>query len=123
MFDVAQQNTNDKFCKHNEKVQKVEQEYLQSKAKADEVYNKRLPVEKMMIADLKTILKPLKQKDDGPMPVKKKDLLEKYKQWVGRPEPQFVYEAVGLNDGEQEIRNEDDGDDSGDGTGIQTALV
>jgi len=48
----------------------------------------------MTIAELRIMCKHLKRKDVGPMPNKKDELLAKYAEWYGRPEPEFIYDTL-----------------------------
>ena len=52
----------------------------------------------MTNAQLKILLLPLKTKDDGAMPTRKKDMLEAYNKWKDRPPPTFhVHEVAQIN--------------------------
>ena len=44
------------------------------------------------VVQLKTIIAPLKTKNDGAMPTLKKKMLEAYKAWKDRPPPSFTIE-------------------------------
>ena len=43
----------------------------------------------MTIKELTIICKPLKRKEDDKMPNKKDQLIQKYREWSGRPTPSF----------------------------------
>ena len=52
--------------------------------------------EAMTIKELMTICKPLKQKDDGPIPKTKIELIGKYKEWHDRPTSTFDISDVNV---------------------------
>ena len=57
---------------------------------AKKVFEKKQSIENMTIlCELIIVCKPLKNKDDGPMPNKKEALVSKYKEWVSRQPPIF----------------------------------
>ena len=90
VFDVAQDNIQEKINEANNKSKKDKNDYLESKKKAAEIFDRKLTVDKMTIAELKAVCKPIKRKNDGPMPTKKQDLLARFAEWSGRPEPEFL---------------------------------
>ena len=71
------------------KIKNDEKEYNDNVAKAKAVFEKKSNLENMTIKELTIICKPLKRKEDGKMPTKKVDLIQKYKEWTGRPAPTF----------------------------------
>ena len=73
------------------KIQDQEQKYHKERLDADNLLGTGKPLDKMTINELKTLLKPLKMKDDGQMPSKKKDLLACYEKWKNRTPPSFEY--------------------------------
>ena len=93
------------------------------------MFEKKDDVNKMTIKELTIICKPLKQKSDGAMTNKKKDLTAKYHEWVARPAPTFNYEDVECNDHtnvgsmmdvtvvEKVVNNNDDDDDGNKSVG------
>lgn len=54
----------------------------------------------MTIAELKTIAKPLRRKNEGAMPTKKRDLLQCIEKWKNRTPPNF--DIVVTNTGNEE---------------------
>ena len=90
VFDVAQDNIREKINIANNKIKKMEKEYLQNKMKAEDIFSKKHTIEKMTIAKLKAVCKPHKRKADGKMPTKKEDLFAKYREWSARPAPDFL---------------------------------
>ena len=73
----------------NQKIRKDEKIYHENVAKARAIFEKNKRLEDMTIKELTTICKPLKRKDDGKMPNKKNELIAKFNEWNGRPEPIF----------------------------------
>ena len=89
VFDVHKQNLKEKKLKLNQKIRKDEKIYHENVAKARAIFEKNKRLEDMTIKELTTICKPLKRKDDGKMPNKKNELIAKFNEWNGRPEPIF----------------------------------
>ena len=89
VFDVYRENIIEKNQKQIEKIQKDESAYNEQVKKAREVLEKKLTIESMTIRELKIICKPLKRKEDGTMPNKRDELINKYREWSGRPPPSF----------------------------------
>ena len=109
VFDVAQDNIKDKIAKANYKIAKNRKEYLKSKQISDEIFEKKLTIDKMTIKELKAVCKPLKWREDGPMPNKKNQLINKYNEWNGRPAPEFVmHQEDGMMVATEEERDDDD---------------
>ena len=89
VFDIHKQNLQEKKRKLNEKTKKDERIYHENVAKAKAVLETNKKLEDMTIKELTAICKPLKQKEDGKMPSKKNELIEKFREWNGRPAPIF----------------------------------
>ena len=89
VFDVYRENIIEKNQKQIEKIKKDENTYNEQVKKAREVFEKKLTIESMTIRELKIICKPLKRKEDGMMPNKRDELINKYREWSGRPPPPF----------------------------------
>ena len=89
VFDVHMENKKDKMNEMITKIKNDEKEYNDNVAKAKAVFEKKSNLENMTIKELTIICKPLKRKEDGKMPTKKVDLIQKYKEWTGRPAPTF----------------------------------
>ena len=69
---------------------KLEKEaYIEMKAEEGKVLAKNKKLEDLTLKDLKSLVKPYKTKDDGAMPSKRKDLIQKYHLWKNRPPPLF----------------------------------
>ena len=71
------------------KMKMDEKEYYNNVEKAKAVFEKKSDIQSMMIRELTIICKPLKRKQDGKMPTKKVELIQKYNEWKGRPVPSF----------------------------------
>ena len=84
-----------------------EKNYYEQVSKAEDVFNKKKTIESMTIKELTIICKPLKRKEDGKMPNKKDQLIQKYKEWSGRPTPSFKVDHL----------QDDFGNDIDDNTG------
>ena len=89
VFDIHQENEKQKKKEMIEKIKKDEKEYLENIANAKIVFEKKKDLKSMTIKELTIVCKPLKKKEDGKMPTKKKELIQKYKEWDGRPPPSF----------------------------------
>ena len=94
VFDVHKHNLKEKKKKLNEKTKKDEKIYLENVAKAKAIFETNKTLEDMTIKELTTICKPLKRKEDGKMPNKKKELIEKFHEWNGRPAPIFEVDEI-----------------------------
>jgi len=89
VFDIHMENMEDKRKEAITKIKKDEKEYYDNVAKAKEVFDKKTDLQSMTIRELTIICKPLKRKEDGKMPTKKVELIQKYNEWNGRPIPSF----------------------------------
>ena len=83
VFDVHRENLEDKNKELIEKIKKDEKNYYEQVRKAEEVFEKKKTIETMTIKELTIICKPLKRKEDGKMPNKKDQLIQKYREWFG----------------------------------------
>ena len=72
MFDVHKHDLKEKKKRLNEKTKKDEKIYLENVAKAKAVFETNKMLEDITIKELTTLCKPLKRKEDGKMPNKKK---------------------------------------------------
>ena len=89
VFDVYKENLEEKNKQMIEKIKNDEKNYYEQVRQAEEVFNKKKTIETMTIKELTIICKPLKRKEDGKMPIKKDQLILKYKEWSGRPTSSF----------------------------------
>ena len=89
VFEVCRENHEDKIKSEIEKMKRDEIQYNINVENAKKVFEKKGSIENMTIRELTIVCKPLKNKDDGPMPNKKEALISKYKEWVGRQPPIF----------------------------------
>ena len=108
VFDVHKHNLKEKKKKLNEKTKKDEKIYLENVAKAKAVFETDKLLEDMTIKELTTICKPLKRKEDGKMPNKKKELIEKFHEWNGRPAPIFEvdeFDEASIDDINDNVNN------------------
>jgi len=72
-----------------EKIRKEERIYNENVKKAQEVFATKQTLQSMTIQELTLICKPLKRESDGKMPKKKESLIQKHKDWSGRPALSF----------------------------------
>lgn len=101
VFDIHKENQQEKKKEAIMKVKNDEKEYNDNVAKAKAVFEKKSDLNKMTIRELTIICKPLKRKEDGKMPTKKVELIQKFREWDGRPPPSFSvseYEETTTND-------------------------
>ena len=117
VFDIHKENQEEKKQEMIKKVKKDEKEYFENIAKAKAVFEKKTDLESMTIKELTAICKPLKTKDDGKMPTKKKDLILKYKEWNGRPVPSFDVSHL-LNDSNDDNCNDVDIDNDNENANV-----
>ena len=89
VFDIHMENKEEKRKEAISKMKKDEKEYYDNVEKAKAVFEKKSDLQKMTIRELTIICKPLKRKEDGKMPTKKVELIQKYNEWNGRPVPSF----------------------------------
>ena len=89
VFDVYRENLEEKNKQIIKKIKNDEKNYYEQVRQAEEVFNKKKTIETMTIKELTIICKPLNRKEDGKMPIKKDQLILKYKEWSGRPTPSF----------------------------------
>jgi len=89
VFDVYRENLEEKNKNLIAKIKNDEKMYCEQVKKAEEVFEKKKTIESMTIKELTLICKPLKRKEDGKMPNKKDQLIQKYLEWSGRPTPSF----------------------------------
>jgi len=89
VFDVYRENLEEKNKNLIAKIKNDEKMYREQVKKAEEVFEKKKTIESMTIKELTLICKPLKRKEDGKMPNKKDQLIQKYLEWSGRPTPSF----------------------------------
>jgi len=109
VFDIHMENQEDKRKEAIAKMKKDEREYNDNVEKAKAVFEKKSELQSMTIRELTIICKPLKRKEDGKMPTKKVELIQKYNEWNGRPIPSFdvsEYETNVNNDNNNSIDNE-----------------
>ena len=106
VFDVHRENLEEKNKDLIEKIKKDEKNYYEQVRKAEEVFEKKKTIESMTIKELTIICKPLKRKEDGKMPNKKDQLIQKFKEWSGRPTPSFSIDHL-QDDIDGEIDNDD----------------
>ena len=84
VFEVCRENHEDKIKSEIEKMKRDEIQYNINVENTKKVFEKKGSIENMTIRKLTIVCKPLKNKDDGPMPNKKEALVSKYKEQVGR---------------------------------------
>ena len=108
VFDVCRENIEDKKNKAIEKIMKDKNEYHRNVENATKVWEKKGEIENMTIRELTIVCKPLKLKSDGKMPIKKDQLIYKFKEWSGRPTPVFHIENVHVEN--DEVENDDEND-------------
>ena len=89
VFEAHKETEKDKRNALIEKLKNEEERYNKYVKAAEKVWEVKEKVEDMTIKELTDICRPLKRKDDGPMPKKKTELIAKYKEWYGRPVPTF----------------------------------
>ena len=89
VFDVYKENQEEKHRIAIDKIRNDEKVYNENVRKAEEVFDKKKTLENMTIKELTIVCKPLKRKEDGKMPNKKDQLIQKYREWFGRPTPSF----------------------------------
>ena len=82
---------------------KDKNEYHRNVENATKVWEKKGEIENMTIRELTIVCKPLKLKSDGKMPIKKDQLIYKFKEWSGRPTPALNIENV-------RVENDDEND-------------
>ena len=85
-MDIYNENTaaiaKEKVTKHR----KHREEYIAIQDAANELMQTTpVDVTKISNKNILVLLKPLKRKDDGPMPTVKKAMLQKYDEWKHRP--------------------------------------
>ena len=85
----------------------MEQKYNRERNECTILLSTGKPLEKMNNEELKTLIRPLKLKDDGAMPTKKKNIIACYHQWKHRPPPLFQ-QLISNNDNLQIGNNDDD---------------
>ena len=74
----------------NERANNAAITYRAAKDAADTLLATGIEISKMSNAQLKTLLAPLKTKDDGAMPTRKKDMIAAYDKWKDRVPPTFT---------------------------------
>jgi len=89
VFAAHQETERQKRQSLIDKIKKDEEKYKADCKLAEEVWKAKNKLEDMTIKELTVVCKPLKLKEDGPMPKKKIELIAKYKEWHGRPAPSF----------------------------------
>ena len=85
---------------------KDKNEYHRNVENATKVWEKKGEIENMTIQDLTIVCKPCKLKSDGNMPMKRDQLISKFKEWSGRPTPVFNIENVHVEN--YEVENNDE---------------
>ncbi len=89
VFEAHKETERDKKRALIEKQKSEEEKYNKYVKVAEKVWEVKEKLENMTIKELTDVCRPLKRKDDGPMPKKKQELIAKYKEWYGRPVPTF----------------------------------
>ena len=89
VFEAHKETVKDKKDAMIEKLRNDESKYRKYVQAAERVWDKKDKLENMTIKELTDICRPLKRKEDGAMPKKKTELIDKYKEWHGRLEPTF----------------------------------
>ena len=74
----------------NERANNAAITYRAAKDAADTLLATGIEISKMSNAQLKALLAPLKTKDDGAMPTRKKDMIAAYDKWKDRVPPTFT---------------------------------
>ena len=64
-------------------------QYNRNVENAERVFEKKRSIKNMSIRELTIVCKPLKKRDNGPMPNTKEALINKYKEWFGGQPPIF----------------------------------
>ena len=89
IFEVHKETVKEKKDAMIEKLRNEEIKYRKHVEAAERELSKKDKLENMTIKELTDICRPLKQKEDGAMPKKKTELIDKYRKWHGRPVPTF----------------------------------
>ena len=89
VFDIHRENIIEKNEKEIQRIKKGDFVYKGQVEKAKEVVQTKIYIETMTICELTTICKPLKRREDGKIPNKKDQLIQKYREWSGWPAPSF----------------------------------
>jgi len=107
VFDVHMDNLQENNQELIEKIKKEERIYKENVENANKVLEMNLPLELMTIRQLTIVCKPLKRKCDGKMHTKKDSLIQKYKEWSGRPTPSFDISHLVSTQETSDIANND----------------
>ncbi len=81
VFEAHEETERDKKRALIEKQKSEEEKYKKYVKAAEKVWEVKEKLEDMTIKELTDVCRPLKRKDDGPMPKKKPELIAKYKVW------------------------------------------
>jgi len=107
VYDICQKQVDERVKMEKDKVLEMERKYNKERNEATILLSTGKPLEKMTNEELKTLIRPLKLKDDGAMPTKKKNIIACYHQWKHRPPPLFQ-QLISNNDNLQIGNNDDD---------------
>ena len=92
-----------------ERIHESEAKYIKERELADNLLARSKVLSNMTIAELKTIAKPLRRKNEGAMPTKKRDLLQCIEKWKNRTPPNFDIVVTNTgNEEEPQVKNETD---------------
>ena len=93
IFDIHKENLSKANAEARKKEKDAKDAYQKARDAADTVIALYPIPTSWSVAQLKTIIAPLKTKNDGAMPTLKKKMLEAYEAWKDRPPPSFTIES------------------------------
>ena len=104
-----------KVMQEQEKASEARAAYLLKVTAANEVRALGLPLKELSVKQLTLLLKPLKRKEDGAMPTRKQELIDRIVAWEGRAmEVENGRQLIErLSKGEAEHNNESEDENEG----------
>ena len=114
-FDVIKANKDNKVMQEQEKASEARAAHLLKVTAANEVRALGFPLPELNVKQLKLLLAPLKRKEDGAMPTRKQELIDRIVAWEGRAiEVENGRQLIErLSKGEAEHNNESEDENEG----------